>query len=421
MNEDLLQYIWLTGLFDSNNLRTKDNLSVEIISRGKLNTDAGPDFSSARIRIGNTEWAGNVEIHIRSEQWYEHQHHTDKAYNNTILHVVLEDNAPCLRADGTELASISLSGRIPENLLENYSKLLNTNAWISCENNIPNCDPFIIHQTINRALVQKQERKSKLIYEWLEKANNDWNTVFYHALARSLGFNTNSEAFEQVAMNIPLSILSRHQSVQNEAMVFGVAGFLLENDGDEYYQKLRNEWQFLQSKYTLKTLEKSSFKFMRMRPGNFPGIRLAQFASIASKCPELFHKMREKIDFDTIRSVFQCEASEYWKQHYHFFKTSNVHSAALSSDAIDHILINAVVPVLFVYGRIHGEETLCEKAMELLHKIPAENNSIIRNWKTLGIEAKTSFESQGLLELKNNNCDAKKCLQCPVGHSILRV
>ena len=421
MNEELLQYIWMAGLFDANSLYTKDGQEITVYRRGRLNTDSGPDFTNAHVRIDYTDWFGNIEIHLNSEQWYEHKHHLDKAYNNTILHVVLNDNKICYRADGSVLPCIELKNKIAESTIVKYKQLKQSKNWIPCFDAIKSIDHFTVQQQLERVLSLRLENKSAHLELALKKTNNNWDEVFYFALARSLGFGTNSEAFEQLAHNMPLNIILKHQNqpLQIEAMTFGIAGFLEEDFDDVYFQQLKQEWQFLKSKYSLHTLDKSSFKFMRMRPGNFPGLRLAQFAAIAGKCPELFKQICISYTLENLKDIFQIQVSDYWNEHYQFGKTSSQHRSNLSQQAINQILINAVVPTLFIYGKTMGDAMCCEKALNLLQLLPAEDNVIIRNWQTLNIKANTAFDSQALIELKKNHCDLRKCLNCKIGTKVI--
>jgi len=421
MNEELLQYIWMAGLFDANSLYTKDGQEITVYKRGKLNTDSGPDFTNAHIRIDYTDWFGNIEIHLNSEQWYEHKHHLDKAYNNTILHVVLDDTKICYRADGSLLPCIELKNKIANSTIEKYKQLKLSSKWIPCYDAIKTIDHFTIHQQLDRVLSQRLEHKTAHLELALQKTNNNWDSVFYFALARSLGFCTNSEAFENIAHNLPLNIILKHQNnpSQIEAMVFGISGFLDDECDDQYFLNLKKEWAFLKSKYQFHTLEKSSFKFMRMRPGNFPGLRLAQFAAIAAKCPKLFEQICLSYKMEDLKSVFEINVSEYWNEHYQFGKTSSQHRSNLSTLAIHQILINAVVPTLFIYGKHIGNKLFCEKALNLLQILPAENNTIIRSWQELGIKVNNAFDSQALIELKKNNCDLRKCLNCKIGTKVI--
>jgi hypothetical protein len=421
MNEELLQYIWLTGLFNTNNLQTTDGQDIMILKRGKLNTDSGPDFSHARIKIDDAEWAGHIEIHIDSDDWYKHKHHTDKAYNNTILHVVLHYRKDVTREDGSVVPCIEISNRIHADIIDRYLLLKSSVQWVPCAGFLHGIDQLVINQMLDRVLINRLERKTSQVKEWLEKSGNDWHTTFYIAIARSFGFGTNSEAFEQMALHIPLSILSKHinHPEQVEALLFGIAGFLDMEPKDDYERGLRDEWEFFRVKYRLQGLYKKSFKFMRMRPGNFPTLRIAQFAKLISSSSFLLSRVMEEEDLGKIIAYFQADASEYWKTHYNFGKIVKPHSVSLSFPAIQVVLINAVVPVLYIYGQMNNDEFVSSKAVNLLHQIPSENNHIITRWSQFGLHARTAFDSQALLELKKNNCDEKKCLSCKIGNKVI--
>jgi hypothetical protein len=421
MNEELLQYIWMTGLFNANGLKTTSGQEVIILKRGKLNTDSGPDFSHARIRIGDTEWVGNVEIHLDSEEWYKHRHQFDKAYNNTILHVVLKHNGDARRQDDTVIPCIEIGDRIHESISGQYEQLKNSTHWIPCAGFLSRIDHFTINQTLDRVLIQRLERKTDLVKNWLEKVNNDWQSVFYFSVARSFGFGTNSDAFEQLALSVPLNILAKHKEnpEQVESILFGASGLLDMEPLDEYQRGLRDEWEFFRVKYGLTGLQGNTFKFMRMRPTNFPPLRIAQLAALIASSKHLLSRVIEEDDLKVIIDFFKTEASEYWKTHYSFGKTGKPHSPCLTSNAIQLILINAVVPVLFVYGQMNGDESVSNKAINLLHQLPSESNHVISGWSQFGVHSRTAYDSQALLELKKNNCDEKKCLNCKIGNKVM--
>jgi hypothetical protein len=421
MNEELLQYIWMTGLFNGNELKSTQGQDVIILKRGKLNTDSGPDFSHARIKIADTEWVGHVEIHLDSDEWLKHKHHLDKAYNNTILHVVLKNNKEVYREDGSLVPCIEIGNRIHEGIIQQYELLKSSQQWIPCAGFLQRIDQFTINQVLDRVLIQRLERKTEQVKQWLEKSNNDWHSVFYLAITRSFGFGTNSEAFEQLALHMPLNIIGKHKDHidEIECLLFGAAGFLEIQLEDPYHKELCAEWEFQKVKYGLASMQPNSFKFMRMRPGNFPTMRIAQLASLLAGTYHLLSKVVEEEDLMKIIRFFQVEASSYWKTHYHFGKTGKLHPVGLTPSAIQNILINAVVPVLFVYGQIQNNETLTAKAVNLLHQLPSETNHVITYWSKYGIHSRTAFDSQALIELKKNNCDEKKCLSCRIGNKVM--
>jgi hypothetical protein len=421
MNEDLLQYIWLSGFFDMNALRTTDGKSIEILKRGRINKDAGPDFLNAHLKIDDTLWIGNVEIHLLSSLWNAHLHQLDEAYNNTILHVVLKEDTPCFRNDGSVLPCLEIGERINHQIISKYEFLKQNSLWVPCADMLSKLDHFTVTQMLDRMMIQRLEHKSELVREWLNKVQNDWHSVFYFALSRSFGFGTNSEAFEQLALNLPLSILAKYKNniQQLEALIYGVAGFLNQEAKDDYHHTLQKEWLFLSKKHQLKSPDFNTFKLMRMRPGNFPTLRLAQFAALIHQSHHLLSKVLEEDNVLNIIQFFKIETSEYWHYHYVFGRDSKKHASGLSISAIQNIMINGVVPILFVYGQMIGNESICQKALNILHQLPSENNQIIKQWSQFGIHSRTAFDSQALIELKKNYCDMKKCLQCKIGNKIL--
>lgn len=422
MNEDLLQYIWQAGLFNAEDLKTTDGQPILILKRGRLNRDSGPDFSEARIRIGEADWVGNIEIHINSNDWYLHKHQFDAAYNNTVLHVVFNHQKIAQRLDGSLVPTLILNDRIYPEVVNHFGLLKQSTQWIPCASLISKIDNFTTSQALDRSLVNRLERKSEQIQNWLNACNNDWHSVFYYAIARSFGFGTNAQPFEELALRLPIHILGKHKndSKQIEALLFGTAGFLNEVIIDDYHNGLRKEWLFLKKKYQLHSNEPSSFKLMRMRPGNFPTIRLAQLSALIYKSHHLFSLIIELNDVKDIIQLFDVEASEYWQTHYVFGKESKKHSAELSQSARELLLINAVIPVLFVHGKSIGNENLCNKALSILQHLSPESNSIIKHWGDLGLTAKSAFDSQALLELKSQYCDKKLCLQCKIGNKLLQ-
>lgn len=424
MNEELMQYIWQAGLFNANGLKTTEGQEIIIYKRGKINTDSGPDFSGARVRIEDTEWVGNIELHLDGEDWYRHKHHEDKTYNNTILHVVLKNPRTCTRADGTAVPCVDIGQRIRHDLVDQYEMLKFSTNWVPCAALINKIDQFTITQVMDRVLVERLERKTGLVEDWLSLVNNDWQSVFYFSIARSFGFGTNSEAFEQLALHLPLSVLGKHRNdlEATEALVLGTSGFLEKEKGDAYYIVLKRQWDFLKAKYKLRSLGEKTFKFMRMRPGNFPTLRLAQLSALIHKNSHLLSSIADEPEVANIISFFKVEASTYWKTHYHFGKeTEKSHNASLSQAAIELILINAVVPVLFVYGKAMSSPDLCTKAVNILYQLPPENNHIISKWSQYGLHARSAFDSQALLELKKNNCDERKCLSCKIGNKVMNL
>lgn len=420
--EEFLQYIWESKLFFTENLKTTKGEKLEIMNVGKRNTDSGPDFFNAKIKIDDTIWVGNIEIHKKSSDWYVHNHQTDKAFDNVILHAVEISDQSILRSNGEEIPVFVL--KYPGHLKTNYQNLLDAKTWIACENQFHKIDPIILQLGFNRLMIERLEIKTEEILTRFQQNNNDWNTTFYQMLARMFGFKVNAVPFELLAKSLPMEILAKHKSslFQLEALLFGNSGLL--NDqllGDDYYIDLRNEYSFLYKKYKLKGIESHLWKFMRLRPGNFPTLRISQFAALIHRSHGLFSRIIELENLSDLKDLFKVQASEYWKTHYSFNKTSTRNSEKeLGETSVDMLIINVVIPFLFVYGEKQNKELLKNRALEFLEQLPAELNLIIEKWGKLGVNSRSAFESQALLQLKNKYCDRKKCLNCQIGVKLVK-
>lgn len=415
--EEFFQHVWENKLFTSKNIKTVAGETLKVIDVGRRNTDSGPDFFNAKIKIDNTIWAGNIEIHKKSSDWINHNHHIDSAYDNVILHVVLEDDKP-VRNTNTNLIPTLLM-HYPDHLRSNYQKLLDAKTWIACQNQFHKINPVVLQLGFNRLMIERLEDKTNEILERLKQNNNDWNETFYQVLAKMFGFKVNALPFELLSKSLPLTILAKHKNNMHhvEALLFGNSG-LLNNQllGDDYYLQLRNEYSFLFKKYGLKGIESHLWKFMRLRPGNFPTIRISQLAALIHKSHGLFSKILEIENTENLKELFKVKASEYWNSHYNFNRPSKLNSEKeLGESSINSLIINVVIPFLFVYGEKQNKHHLKNRALEFLEQLPPESNSIITNWKKLGLEVRSSFESQALLQLKNNYCGKKKCLNCQIG------
>ncbi len=417
MKESILHYIWQYKLFSTLNLKTTDGQPVEVIDSGKLNTDAGPDFFNSKIKIDGTLWAGNVEIHNLSSDWTKHHHISDKAYDNVILHVVNKADSPVFRTNGIPVPQLELE--VPEFIMKNYTGLLNGRKWIPCADKIHQVPLLLINDWKNALLIERMEQKTEMIEVLLLQNSNHWEEAFYVSLARSFGFGTNSQAFERLARSLPECILAKHKDdlFQLEALLFGQAGFLEKTENDTYQSALKKEYRFLQTKYHLNPVDISEWKLLRLRPDNFPHVRLAQFAALTHRSSKLFSKVIASGSIVQLKAMFDCEVSDYWKTHYIFGKESLESKKRLGMKSIDILLINTVVPFLFAYSK--RKNNVSENALGLLELISSEKNAIIRKWEELGVSSASAFDSQALLQLKKNYCDEKKCLRCRIGHKVL--
>jgi len=420
MTEEFLQYVWEHALFEKEDLVTTNSEPIEILNPGTRNTDAGPDFFNASIRIGKTLWAGNVEVHLQSSDWLTHGHHNNPSYNNVILHVVLNNNKE-IAQNGEEIIPVFIPSIKPD-VIDNYSHLISQKSWPACFETIGEIDKIYLYNAFDSLLVERLEQKTSLIVKTLLDNKNNWNETFYQHLARSFGFKTNALPFEMLARSLPQNILAKHKSnqFQLEALLFGQSGLLNEQLlGDDYFLKLREEYSYLASKYQLKGMEGHIWKFLRMRPSNFPTIRIAQFAALLHQSESLLSKLTEAKEVKEIIKFFEVKASEYWNTHYHFNKVSEEKPKWLGESSRNNLLTNTVAPFLFIYGERNEKDNLKQRAIDILEHLPPESNNIISRWTELGIPAKNTFDTQALIQLKNNYCENKNCLNCQIGKKII--
>lgn len=416
MHEKFLQYLWRWRRFDGQNLRTTDGQHLEILHPGEPNDHAGPDFLNARIRLNETLWAGAVEIHVRASEWLAHRHDTDRSYDNVVLHVVFEPDQIIRRSSGESLPCLSLQGRIPPKLLEHYLRLEHERAWIPCAWFIPQVPSIVLNNWLDRLLVERLEQKTAQVAAWLTETGHHWEAAFYRALARNYGLKVNTDPFEALARSLPLPVLVRQRGslFQLEALMFGQAGFLETTFEDEYPRALAREYAHLRRKYCLTPLQASIWKFLRMRPGNFPTLRLAQFAALWQQSGALFGQILDGQQLRDWEQLFAVPVSEYWHTHYLFDKPSATQTHHPGAGFIHSLLINTVAPFLFHYGKIRFQPAYQEKAVQLLEQLPPEDNAVLRGWQQLGIQANDALQSQALLQLKTRYCDQKRCLECAV-------
>ena len=421
ITEEFLHYVWKLKLFNQKNLFTEQGEALSIIKTGEHNNDAGPDFFNAKIKIGKTTWAGNVEIHTLASDWKKHKHQNDAAYNNVILHVVYKNDIALHRKSGENFPTLVLDSLIPRHLLDNYNTIQKSTHWIPCEKQLKDIDAFVVKNWLDRMLVERLERKTKSILDSLAINKNNWEETFYQHISKSFGFKINSVPFELLAKSIPNKLLAKHKNslLQIESLLYGQAGFLELPYIDKYAQQLQNEYAFLQNKYSLAPIEKHLWKNMRLHPSNFPCVRIAQFAALIYKSSHLFSKILEAKSIIDLKKLLSVETSEYWTTHYQFDKQSPLKKKKLGADGIENIIINTVVPLYFAYGKTKKEEGYVNLAMDLLEHLKSEKNSIITKWNKIGIATASAFDSQALLELKNEYCSHKKCLHCSVGNKLL--
>ena len=416
MREEFLYYIWENRLIDKN-LKTTEGEQIDIVSTGYRNTDSGPDFLEAKIQIGDKLWAGHVEIHVKSSDWNRHGHQTDKAYKNVILHVVYENDTQV-----NSTPTLELKGHFDDNLFAQYQKLISSKSWIPCEKSIAQVPVFTRLSWLDRMAVERLESKSETVTKILEANQFDWEDALYKLLMRYFGMKVNNEAFEYLANILPFKTLLKHTDnlVQVEAMLMGCAGFLENDFTEEYPLLLKREFAVMRAKFNLLTMPAERWKFLRMRPSNFATIRLAQMAQLIHKNGCLFSKIKAAKDTAEVKALFDVAASAYWDTHWRFGLSSESKPKHLGETTADVLIINAVVPLLFTYGKLHKDESYCNTAIQFLVGTPAESNNIIRHFAQCGIEAENAMQSQALLHLFNIYCKRKRCLECRIGHVLLK-
>ncbi len=423
MTEKLFQYIWQHRLFNhSIQLQTIENEDVIIIHPGSLNTHAGPDFLEAKVKIGDTIWAGNIELHLKSSDWNKHLHQHDINYSNLILHVVYEYDEPIQIFENKSFPTLSLKQAINMNLIDNYEKLMNNAAFIPCASFIHTIKEITISQQLDRMLAERLEEKTDYIKELLLRYKNNWQEVFYVLLAKGFGLHINQDAFERLALQTPLNLFAKHkqQPIQIEALLFGQAGFLDDYFDEIYPQLLQKEYAYLKKLYSLHAIEKHQWKFLRLRPANFPTLRIAEFAQLLHESTHLFSKIVEASSLKEIEQLLKVTVSNYWLTHFTFQEKSNEQNKSMGKTFIQLLIINVIIPTIFIYGKLQGKTAYSDKAIEWIRQIPAEKNSLITQWIVLGIKPSSAADTQALLQLKKYYCDKKRCLECSIGFALMK-
>ena len=420
MTEDLLHFVWRTQAFDFRTLQTTDGCVVEILDFGHLNDHAGPDFLAARIKIDGIHWVGNVEMHLSASDWNRHLHSQDPAYESVILHIVLEEDV-AIYIGSRRLACIELKDRIPGALLGRYLRLMANESWVPCAAQLSGVPNLTRDLWLDRMLIERIQAKLTVMNRLLDETHDNWEGALYLNLASAYGFKVNSEPFLRVARRLPLKCLYKHQDslLQTEAMLFGCAGMLNCIFMDAYPTRLQKEFAFLDTKYTLGAINARAWNWGRVRPANFPTVRIAQFAALMTGFQGLFRHILETPKVETLRTLFTVPISVYWHTHSAFDRVAQSGSRDIGVASVDGILINTVVPFLFCYGKRRGEDVFIERALELVTHLPSENNKIARQWKLLGMPNLHAGQSQALIHLKRHYCDQRKCTSCAIGNDLL--
>ena len=418
--ERLLHYVWKYKLYASTSLATTEGLPIAVIDPGIQNTDAGPDFFNAKIKIDGTVWAGSVEIHEKASDWLLHHHDSDKAYDSVILHVTGVNDASICRMNGEPIPQLILT--CPDYVCRNYHELVETESYPPCYRIIPTLSIFTIHSWMSALQLERFEQKASQLSERLKRCNSNWEDAFFITLARNFGFGLNGDAFETWANRIPLRAVDKHRDelFQIEAFFFGQAGLLQGTAGDEYYLRLKKEYEYLSHKFELTPMDVSQWRFLRLRPTNFPHIRIAQLAVLYHRSYGLLSRIMEAETVTKVHEILKGGTSAYWVNHYTFEHLSPSRPKTLSNSSLDLLIINTVATFLYSYGIHKGKEEYCARAGAFLEELKAEYNYITRMWEQCGIKAANASDSQALIQLKKEYCDKKKCLYCRIGYEYLK-
>lgn len=423
MTEAFLHYIWQYQYFNKEGLKTSEGESLQIFQPGNANSNSGPDFSDARIKIGNLEWRGSIEIHIKASGWNDHQHNVDEAYEKVILHVVWENDKRIFYNDGSPIPTLELKHKISEEHWNRYKKLITNAESIPCTNHWSIIPELSKLSMLDKAVTQRLQKKSKIVEELLVKKLGDWEETCYRLLCKNFGFKVNADAMEQLAEALSYKIIlkSGDKPYQIEALLFGQAGFLEKSSSDEYVQILKREFNLLSKKYSLqqKQMREAQWRFLRLRPANFPTIRLSQLTAVLSLHKNLFSKILACKTSEELIELFKVKQSAYWLQHYQIGKQADTRIDGLGKSSIQNLIINTVAPLLAAYGKLHDDYSYVDRGIDLLQHIPSENNKITRQWIDLGFKVKTAFDSQGLIEQYNSHCLKRQCLSCTIGVHII--
>ena len=440
MTEDFLHYIWKFKLFNTVQLKTTTGEDLQILHPGIHNTNGGPDFHQAKIKIGGQIWVGNVEIHIKAGDWHRHTHTDDIHYKNVILHVVYENDKDLFLHQPGDLPVLEMADYIIASQWQSYQRWMVSKTWIPCQNELGKVDQLTWTAWKDSLLPERLEEKSKRILSTFDKTNSNWSETLYRIMARNFGFKVNADAMEMLAESLPQSILGKHKSdpFQIEALLFGQSGLLHAARHTGYGLELKIEYEFLAKKYNLVPMSVAAWNFFRMRPSNFPTIRIAQFAALICGSEHLFSKLLEESDIQEIKQLFRVTAHTYWQNHFRFEvidpqlkieapevenskdRNASKSSGRLGESSVENIIINTVAPILFAYGKIMGNDPMVDKGLYMLETCRPEDNVIIRKWSELGVTSAHAGDAQSLIQLYNAYCQSKRCLQCRVGLKLLR-
>ena len=414
MQEAFLHFIWQYQKFNSENLLTEGGDPLTIFSNGQHNTDAGPDFKEARIKIGDIEWMGAVEIHVKASDWLKHKHQYDPNYDNVVLHVVWEADEPIKhKVDGNAIPTLSMKNKVDPGLISQYEGIISSQSVIPCAHFWPEVNSLTKYQMLEAAVIERLYEKSTKATKFQKRTQGDWEETTYFMLLSALGFKINSHAFERLATLLPYALLRKykHNSTIVQCLLFGMAGFLDDEFEDEARVLLKKEWLFHQHKHQLEDkLSKHDWKFLRLRPANFPTVRLAQLAQIICSVDSLFTSFIKDLEIKSLKKSLSISAKDYWNEG---------EEMKLGTTSIENIMLNVAPPLLALYSRSIDETKYMDLALDTLEQLKGENNAITRKYVALGEQIRSAFESQGYVQLHNAYCTERKCLNCKIGVSIM--
>ncbi len=425
MSEDFLYFLWQFQYFQKNNLQTVTGEALQILAVGLRNTNAGPDFLNGRVLIDGLEWVGNIEMHLRSSDWHRHTHTHDRTYDSVILHVVWENDAVIARPDGSLVPTLALKPLTSLVLLQKHHSLIDNHEVIPCAGQFEHVPELQKRSMLDRALLQRLQRKAATVHEMLVRNQQDWEETTYQLLAQNFGFKINAEPMLRLAQGLPLKVLQKHRDnrTQLEAMLLGQSGLLTNaQNSDDYSLTLEREYTFLAAKYGLNShqLRLHEWKFLRLRPANFPTVRLAQLATLIQQQTSFFSLFIHAENVEQLSRLLRVEQSAYWQKHYLFQKEASAKVALLGKSSVENIVINTVIPLLVAYSEARDNRVFLDKAMDFLEQLPTEKNHITEIWTALKQTTKTAFDSQSIIELYTHFCQPKQCLNCTIGTSLLR-
>ena len=419
--EQELHYVWKHKIFPLRELRTADGQRLEVLNPGIHNMDAGPDFLGAKIKLDGTEWVGNVEIHTKTSDWFRHHHDTDAAYENIILHVAAEVDRKLFYPNGREIPQVQLE--VPSYVTKNYAELNRSDSRPRCREVVSTLSTFLVHNWLTSLTLERFEERARQIMQRREELDKDWENTLFVTLARNFGFGINGDAFEQWARAVPMRAVGKHRDdlFQIEAIFFGQAGLLNGDSPDDYHVRLQKEYRYLRQKFTLTPINPAVWKFLRLRPQNFPHIRIAQLAMLYYEQRLNLSRLLNAESFNEVNALLLTHVSDYWRTHYTFGgNVTRPVEKRLSEASLNLIVINTVAPMLFAYGKYKSEHHLCDRAFSLWQQLKAESNAVVRDWTAAGVMCENAADSQALIQLHRHYCQRRDCLRCQFGYEYLR-